>query len=249
MVLEGLIPQLPKDSEVLIADDGSSHETRELLQSFKERCTLHHLWQEDLGFRAARARNLAINKATGEYCLFLDGDSVPSKHFITRHLNLAEIGYFVAGNRVLLNKAWSTRLLKEQRSISHLGLGELVIKRLQGKINRLLPLLSLPNSSLRHKKGFHWKGAKTCNLGVWRDDLIKVNGFDESFTGWGYEDSELIIRLLNSGIAHKSGRYAVPIFHLWHKDASRENEASNLELLGERIEQQATVARVGLSPR
>ncbi len=246
MVLEALIPQLPAESELLIADDGSTKETRRLIESMQTRFPIQHLWQEDLGFRAARARNLAIKQATGDYCLFLDGDCVPSKHFIKRHLALAESGFFVAGNRVLLSKEWSDALLSGKEHLPRSGISGFALKRLQGKMNRLLPLISLPNSSFRHKKGFRWKGAKTCNLAVWREDLLKVNGFDESFLGWGYEDSELIIRLLNSGVGHKSGRYSVPVFHLWHTDASRENQARNLHLLEERIKKKAIVAQQGL---
>jgi hypothetical protein len=90
-----------------------------------------------------------------------------------------------------------------------------------------LPLLALGDSGFRKRAPERWEGVKTCNLGAWREDLLRVNGLDESYTGWGLEDSDLVIRLLRAGVRHKSGRFSTPLLHLWHSENDRGMLAQN----------------------
>jgi predicted glycosyltransferase involved in capsule biosynthesis len=88
----------------------------------------------------------------------------------------------------------------------------------------------------------------TCNLGVWKKDFIRVNGFDELFEGWGFEDSDLVIRLIHAGIERKEGRFAVPVLHLWHPHNDKSKQATNYQRLLERVQQQDfMVAKKGVS--
>jgi predicted glycosyltransferase involved in capsule biosynthesis len=96
-------------------------------------------------------------------------------------------------------------------------------------------LLYLPFNRFRLLRPNHWENAMTCNLGVWKTDFVAVNGFDESFEGWGYEDSDLVIRLIHYGVKRKEGRFALPVLHLWHKQNDRTNQSANYELLLKRI--------------
>ncbi len=96
-----------------------------------------------------------------------------------------------------------------------------------GNINRCAPLWYWPFDYARKQYLKSWKGAKTCNLGVWQQDFMAVNGFDERYEGWGYEDSDLVIRLIHSGVYRKSGCFALPVFHLWHAEQSRDKESDN----------------------
>ena len=89
-----------------------------------------------------------------------------------------------------------------------------------------------------------WQGVKTCNLAAWRSDLLRVNGLDETYSGWGLEDSDLVIRLLHAGVKHKSARFAATLLHLWHaaNDRSRlpENQRHLDVVLGsDRVRAQA----------
>ena len=97
------------------------------------------------------------------------------------------------------------------------------------KIKRIYPLINLPLGILRKQKLKNWYGVKTCNLGMWREDFFAVNGFDEHYIGWGHEDADLAIRLINNGIYRKEGVNAVTVFHLWHplNDRSRLQQNEN----------------------
>lgn len=227
LVLEALCTQTDQHFEVILADDGSDDRTARLLQLADYPIPITHVWQEDLGFRAAKIRNKAAAKSQGDYLVFMDGDCVPMPTFVARHRQLAERGWFVAGNRVLLSEDYTDEVISEHRPIYLMTQKALRIARRQGAINRYTPTLSLPLGPIRKWQNRSWEGVKTCNLGLWRSDFVAVNGFDETYEGWGYEDSDLVIRLLRSGIHRKLGRYAIPVLHLWHPENDRSHEAEN----------------------
>ncbi|MGH7908888.1 MAG: galactosyltransferase-related protein, partial [Thermodesulfobacteriota bacterium] len=111
---------------------------------------------------------------------------------------------------------------------------------------RIWPLLILPDGGFRKLRPRRWYGVKTCNLSAWRADLLAVNGLDESYAGWGLEDSDLVIRLLHAGVRHKSARFATPVFHLWHREWDRGSLPANQRLLDELIASTRTRAPVGV---
>ncbi len=243
-VLRSVAGQRSLPDEVLIADDGSTEETARVIALWqsKNRFPLQHIWQEDNGFQAARIRNKAAAAASGDYLIFLDGDCLLRPDFIARHRSLAEPGYFVAGNRVLLSERFTPELLQQQ----------LPVERWSGRqfgkaqINRTWPLHYLPLGPLRKRAPRKWKGVKTCNLGLWKKDLIAVNGLDEAFVGWGYEDSDLAIRLLRHGLKHLNGRHATTVLHLWHREHDRAQERENWEKLQQVIHSDKRRAAKGI---
>lgn len=240
LVLEGLSLQSARNFEVLIADDGSTEETKTLLNHQQWPFSLQHVWHEDQGFRAARIRNLAAAKAVGDYLIFMDGDCVPQSHFVHRHSELAERGWFVSGSRVLLNKALTEAAIRGEEKILSWSFWRWLRARLMGRCNRVLPLLKL-SLLPRKKSASEWRGAKTCNLAVWREDFMRINGFDEQFTGWGYEDSDLVMRLLRTHILRKQGRNAVTVLHLWHEENDRQHEAENWHKFMQTCQSQSVV--------
>ena len=247
--LEGYFSQSTLDFELTVADDGSTDETRRLIEDYARRALfpLRHVWQEDRGFRAAAARNRALAATTADYVIFSDGDCVPPAEFVSRHRALAEPGYFVAGNRILLAERFTSRVLRDRVPIHRWGHGQWVSAWLRGDVNRLLPLLRLPDGAYRKRAPRRWKGVKTCNVAVWRADLERVDGFDESYSGWGLEDSDLVIRLTHAGVGHKSARFAAPVFHLWHREADRTRLAENQRLLDGILASRRIEAGAGLS--
>jgi glycosyltransferase involved in cell wall biosynthesis len=228
-VLAGYEAQTTHSFELLIADDGSTNATREVVARFSARAqgAIHHVWHEDLGFRAAAIRNRALAASSADYIIFTDGDCVPHRDFVASHQGLAEPGYFVAGNRILLSEGLTQRALTDQLPLHTKRGADWLLARMRGEINRLMPLVRLPDGGWRKSSPDRWKGVKTCNVAVWRDDLVRVNGLDEAYAGWGLEDSDLVIRLLHAGVKHKSARFAAPVFHLWHKETDRASLAEN----------------------
>jgi GT2 family glycosyltransferase len=156
-------------------------------------------------------------------------------HFISRHRRIAESGYFVPGNRVLLSERYTTQVLQQKLPLHLQSFGFFFRQRIKKNINRLLPLIYLPCNFPRYLQPLSWQKAMTCNLGVWKQDFIAVNGFDELFQGWGYEDSDLVIRLIHHGVKRKEGRFALPVLHLWHKQNDRSRRDNNFQLLQARI--------------
>lgn len=247
-VLAGLNAQTDRSFEVVIADDGSRDDTRHLIESFAATATIpiRHVWQEDRGFRAGAARNRAAALARGEYLIFLDGDCVPRPHWIARHRALAERGWMVAGNRILLSHAFTQRVLGERTPIHMWNDTAWRTAARAGDINRTLPLATLPLGPLRKLAARRWQRVRTCNLGVWSQDFRAVNGFDETYEGWGFEDSDLAVRLLNHGVRRKEGAFATGVLHLWHRENDRRLEGKNWQRLQQRIATGEVRARVGL---
>ncbi|MDB6096504.1 MAG: glycosyl transferase family 2 [Francisellaceae bacterium] len=232
-VIQALLEQTIQNFEIIIADDGSSSDTAILIQNLQQKSNipLIHVWQEDEGFRVSRIRNLSIKKSTTDYIIFIDGDCIVKPNFIENHLKLQKENHFVTGNRVLLSKDFTQKILNHETPINHWSMFDWVKAYFKRDINRLLPLLPLPLYRFRKGLSHNWKGAKGCNLAVWKTDLYKVAGWDESFTGWGYEDSDLIIRLYRTGMKRLKGNGLIPVIHLWHKENDRSNKAKNLALL------------------
>jgi len=237
LVLQGLAAQTEPPFEVIVAEDGQDAETAALIQRLSADLPypLLHVVHEDLGFRAAKIRNKAVAKANGDYLIFLDGDCIPRPTFIKHHLNLAEEGWFVSGNRVLLNQGFTQQVEKEQLPIYQWSLYHWVIAYVRGYCNRWLTLCYLPFFKLFNKnKSKSWKGAITCNLAIWKKDFIMVNGFDEAFEGWGYEDTDLVIRLFNLGCRRIKGYFSIAVIHLWHRQSERSQAQSHLQRVMER---------------
>lgn len=248
LVLKALDNQTYKDYEVIVADDGSKSDTQDLINTISESVSypLVHVWHEDSGFRAAAIRNRAAAKAKGELLIFLDGDSIPFSYFIQRHMSFSEAGFFSAGNRILFRENFTKQILADKSPVYQWKSLKWISLWFSKKINRLLPLITLPDWSFRKYRGHKWRGVRTCNMSCWKKDFYNINGFDESYQGWGREDSDLAIRLINSGVLRKDVRYAIPVLHLWHQENDRAQLEQNDERLNKAIESGKIRADIGL---
>ena len=217
--------------ELLVADDGSGSETAEVVQRWQPRfgSRLKHVWHEDNGFRAAAIRNRAAAQAAGDYLIFIDGDCIPFPDFLRRHRDLAEPGKSVAGNRVLLSETYTHALLASDNPIAPTEWSPMAWFRgwLRSDVNKAAGWLRIPLGSLRDRNANKWTVYRTCNVGVWAHDYHTLDGMDEAFSGWGYEDSDFAVRLLRAGVRIKDGRFAVPVLHLWHRENDRSRQAEN----------------------
>ncbi len=226
-VLDGLVNQTCLPHEIIIADDGSTPETAHMLASYLNRSdvTVHHVWQEDKGFRAARIRNKAILKSTGEYLLLLDGDCIPERHFVGDHLALAEAGCFFQGKRVLVNQKIVDRF--DYRAMgSFFKRMAYVITAGVSNGHHVLRIPFFPSYKVEKLSG-----VRSCNMGIFKKDVTAVNGFNHDFIGWGREDSEFVTRLFRYGLKRKENPFKAICYHLWHGENSRNNLEKNDRIL------------------
>jgi glycosyltransferase involved in cell wall biosynthesis len=248
-VLRSLARQTDRDFEVVVADDGSTAATRQLVEIWKAALgrPLDHIWHEDKGFRAAEIRNRAILVSRGAYCIFLDGDCIVRPDFVATHRRLAQPGRFVTGNRILLSALLTAKILRDKLAPETWSFTEWLAERLRGGVNRVSALLRLPLGPLRGLRRRAWQGARSCNLAIWRSDLDRIDGFDADYTGWGKEDSDIIVRLLHAGVRRKDGVFATGALHLWHPEADRGKLADNERKLSDIVADGRIRSRCGLS--
>ncbi len=248
-VLRSLAQQCHEGHEVLVADDGSSAGQVDL---FRQKCPefdcpIRHVWHPDQGFTASAARNLGAHHATGDYLVFLDGDCVPGPSFVKAHTRLAEKSCFVNGSRVLLSERLTQRVLSDGIDLADQSLTFWIKARLNGDSNKVLHLVGWPDSLYRLQAGFRWKGIRSCNLAVWRQDFFAVNGFDETFEGWGHEDADLVLRLSHFGVQRKNGFWATEVYHLWHSEQQRGQASGNQQKVFDRMKTHQIAAEKGLA--
>ena len=229
VVLASALGQTRLPDEIIVADDGSSDGTGELVREIAKQAVVpvSHSWQEDKGFRAARSRNRAIASATGDYVILIDGDIILDRHFVEDHLAAARQGFFVQGARVLFDERKTGEgLAHREMNLSFFASG------LANRKNALRSrLLSLFFSCQAHGLS----GIKTCNFAFFRADALAVNGFAEDFEGWGREDSDFAARLLNYGSRRWNLRFQAVAFHLYHPVQSRERLPANDTLLARTV--------------
>ena len=240
LVLKSAIEQSVIPNEIIIADDGSDDETVELIHRMAKKSSvpIHHAWQEDEGFRAASARNKAIRQADSEYLILIDGDMLLHPKFVEDHLEQAENNTFVQGSRVLLTEGRTKEVL--QRKAYHFSFVS------KGLKNRKNAIRSNILSKIFSQKQNTIKGIKTCSFALYKRDAYRVNGFNEAFTGWGREDSEFAVRLMNAGIARKDVKFNAIAYHLYHHENTRASLPLNDRILEDAIALKKTWCEQGL---
>lgn len=223
--------------EVVVGDDGSGPETAEVVRSAPLRSVpVRHVWNEHDGFRVARARNAAIAATRGDYLVFIDGDILPHPNFIEDHAEAAEAGHFVQGSRAILDER-ATRVAIEREaywpSWYSRGAGNrknLIRSRLLARLTRNMGVL-----------------VRASNFALWRSDAVRVNGFNEAFVGWGYEDNEFALRLENAGCRKKHLRFLALCCHLHHPPSPRVTHEENRDLMRKTVDDKLTWCEHGLA--
>jgi glycosyltransferase involved in cell wall biosynthesis len=197
--------------EVIIADDGSTNDTKELIDIYREKMPipLIHVWHEDKGFRLAEIRNRAIKVAQGNFICQIDGDIILHPKFIEDYKKIIEPGYYYRGSRVKLSKELSQKLItNKQVEIPFFTKG--IENRFNSFRNPILhKIMSKPKKEYINALG--------CNMGFWKSDLIEINGYSNNLVGWGHEDEELCVRLINLGVQKKRIKHKAIAYHIYHK--------------------------------
>lgn len=221
LVLESIQKQIIIPDDILIADDGSSEETQELIKKWQKESKLNiiHLWQEDDGFRKTLIHNKAVAKTDADYIIQIDGDILLNKYFVKDHISEAQKGFFISGSRGLINENITEKLLNSTDFCESLAK-----ENIKNKFNVVRFPLAAP---LVCKKKQASRKVKGCNFSFWREDFINVNGYNNDLSGWGHEDIELAARFINYGLLQKKVKLKAVCYHLHHKLNDRKDEESN----------------------
>lgn len=244
LCLESVRTQSVLPDEIIIADDGSGEETEALIDWYRTifQVPLLHVWQPDNGYQLARIRNKAFAAASGDYIIQIDGDLILHPHFVRDHLAARKPGTFVSGARSMITKEVTEQLLHPDSS-------QTLIKwsNLEQKYNAIpsRTLSALNYLFQRGNKNVHY--VLGCNMAFWKADLLKVNGYNEDFTGWGKEDNDIAIRLVNSGIKLRFLKFGGIIYHLFHKMSTRLTLVTNEELFKNSIANKVTYIAKGIN--
>lgn len=222
--LLGFMRQTFPRFEVIISEDGSNDGTREFIDQIRADASfpITYLWQEDQGIRKTKALNEGVKHSSTDYLIFTDPDCVPHRDFVLEHVKNREKRRFLVGRRVRWGPQFTARLSRDfilSGNYDRLNLKMLyyVMKRdihylkrgIKVKYPWMQKCLELPSAS-QYLQG--------CNFSIYKDDLMRVNGWNEDIQGLGGEDIELDIRLRNAGMKWKSVKNLAVTYHTYHPD-------------------------------
>jgi glycosyltransferase involved in cell wall biosynthesis len=220
-VFWSVIEQELQGFEVIVADDGSTAETRHMVEQYRPELegrglTLKHVWQRDEGFRKCRILNKALLQAQHDYVVFTDGDCVLRRDFLAAHVRAAAPGRYLSGTYFKLPMETSRAITRDdivsQRCFDRAWLAAHGLNGRRGRLKltrspALARFLNLTTMTACNLKG--------SNASAWRADLLAVGGMDERLASGG-QDRELGVRLQNHGIRARHVRFDAICLHLDH---------------------------------
>lgn len=230
LVISSVINQNSLPEEIIVVDDGSDPEVREVLVGMPTSVPIRYVWQPDDGFRLARVRNLGGLVSRGDYLIFLDGDCVLPPDFICQHIRLRRKKMIVFGSRKLLSKKETELLVSSDLPVAT-----------DDRLFSGRKFLKMPLGLFRFWPRRSWRSARGFTLALYKETLLAVEGFDESYQAWGLEDSDFVVRCIRAGNVLKDSRYSTSCLHLWHLEKGDSVESPNsdrferLNMEGQRI--------------
>jgi glycosyltransferase involved in cell wall biosynthesis len=241
--------------EVLIADDGSTSETRDVVldmqRELKHLFPITHVWQEDDGFRKPKILNETVRQSTGDYLIFLDGDCMAHRHFIRAHVEQSSPSAILGGKRVEIGKKLTKKLLTRGKVLNYLS-PSLIMDSLAQRSRKVEESVQIKNKLIRklmHRDKIRNEGIWGCNFSLYRQLFIDINGCDEDFLDGSFEDNDLGIRVLNQGKQVRSVRGLAIIFHLWHASTwsvTSEKYQFNSKIFRKRVENKELICLNGI---
>lgn len=237
--IRSALSQTVLPDEIVVADDGSTEKTLEVIEQLRSESSIpiRHVWHTDEGFRKTIILNNAIRETDGDYIIQIDGDIILHPKFIEDHLSEARKNIFLRGGRAILSPEQTERTIVSSEIDTHI-----LSKELKNRLNSVRnPFLSLfltrMSADIAHVKG--------CNISYWKNDFVKVNGYNNMLLGWGHEDIELAARFYLSGVKMKKIKMKGIAFHLYHNINSREQELRNYDVYQKVLEKKITYCEDG----
>ncbi len=251
LVIAGFEIQTFKSFEIIIADDGSSQTTCKALSELisNSDVKIRHIWHEDNGWRKNRILNKAILSSTSDCLIFTDGDCIPHPRFVEEHFKNREKGKVLAGRRVYLSQRITIKLNRVKIAKKY-SIGKYLIPLFfhttflkDGKYfeNAIYIKSKLIRKTINRKK----KGLIVSNFSLFKDDIMKVNGFDERYEAPSVgEDTDLCYRLKLAGIKVKTVKHIAIKYHLFHKRLNWDN--NNKEIFDNTVLKKEFYAKDGI---
>jgi len=253
LVLDGLKRQDYKNFEVIVAEDDNAKETVCFLEKYKKELNITHVSHPDMGRTKTKIQNQAIKVSNGEYLIFLDGDVIPYRNFISSQLKIAKRKRVLSGRRVNLNEKITQKIKK-------------------GKINPLniekyywfYALFFIFDKTIRFEQGFYispnsWIYKKIlqnrkrntailgCNWSCFKEDFVAINGFDEGYIGTSIgEDTDLTWRFEMAGYEIKSSKNIANVLHLYHNQSDFLGATNAKEQLQKRVDANCYICQKGI---
>lgn len=253
LIIKALKKQTYKNFEVIVAEDNNSIDMKNYITSIDE-LEIKHTFQEDNGVRKSRSQNNGILKATGEYLIFLDGDIIPYSNFVEGHVSLSQSDRVLAGRRVNLNSDLTKKL--RDGTISSYKLEKLYLllgfSLMFDRNARFEQGIHIDANSFIYKKIMSKRERNTsligCNFSCYKEAMIAINGFDESYGESSLpDDVDLDWRFRTYGLTLMSCKNIANTFHLYHKKQNNPTSKEQRERFNENKKQKKYVCEQGLS--
>jgi len=218
-MLSALAVQTRVPDEIIVADDGSDEATVSAMNRLLPACGMAStvVRQEKDGYRLAAARNKAIRAATGDILLFLDCDIALLPDAVALHEAESRSCRLLTGNRAIVDEVATGNLMAASPAPTAADWEQAWTSADQTEVLAAAQQFA-HDANLRH-----WHVARPhkpkllgCHFSLFREDVKRINGFDENFVGWGYEDDDFARRLYKAGVQPMSVIETARAMHLWH---------------------------------
>lgn len=258
LIIDSLRIQDYDNFELIVAEDNNDPAIETYLQTITD-IDIIHTRQDDLGIRKSRSQNNAIIKSTGDYLIFIDADCIPYRTFISSHAKLAKKGYVLSGRRVNTGKKISSLIRNRKVKPSTLEsffIMSTPVLLIDGSTHINQGLFFNPDGYIY--KNIISRRANTntnilgCNFSCFKNDIVAINGFDESYGQLALpDDTDIQWRFIAYGLKLKSCKMAANVFHLHHKIKTVNIDAEEAALMNKKMNEKKSrgeyKASIGLS--
>lgn len=230
LVFGGLERQTYTDFEIIIADDGSDEKYKKYIRDYSNKSSLNiiHVWHKDEGWQKNKILNNAIVTSNANYLIFIDGDCIPHRAFIEEHILNSKLNTVLAGRRVNLSKKVSNLLTygNVKEGILEMRLFPLMVfESIKGHGDRIENGIFIKSPVIRKLINKKEKGILGSNFSLFKEDIIKINGFDERYKSPAVgEDTDIEFRLRANKMAVKPVKHYTIQYDLFHNKLSRDEK-------------------------